>query len=354
MATNTRFNDHWGEILSLTDLGRGVGVSANLYDTQIAKYQRISPTGAALVESTKRMVGGGFVGSLDTVAWTAATSGTGSASGAASSIATVTSGTSNSGYGTLKSASKSRFLYASVNNFRGTFRIPATGGTGTTRTWGAFNFGSGSAIQDGFYFSYDGTTSTLSVNSCNTGVVTNTVNSGSFNGEVKTYTLDTSPHNYEIVYQVAGVWFFVDGVLLHKISLASGIIPMSGDMALTTSAAASNSASGTTSASLEIWAMSIVRFGSAEPGPQYFHIASAATNVIKIGPGTLQHVNVNTAGSNNFSLTIYDNTSAAGSIIAIVNSNTAVATLDYSTDFSNGLTVVSAGTTPGDYTIIFD
>lgn len=324
------------------------------YDPQTNKHQRISPTGSAMVESTKRMVGGGFPsGSLDAVAWTATTNGAGSASGAASSIATLTSGTANSGYATLISAQKARFLYASVNNFRGTFRIPVTGGANTTRSWGAFNFGSVPAISDGFYFNYDGSTSTLSLNSINGGVVTNTVSSGSFNGDVTSYTLNTVAHNFEILYQVATVYFLIDGVLLHKFSLGSSLA--SGDMSLYVGAVSKNSASGTVSASLEVWAMSIVRLGAAEPGPQGYHIATNSTFVIKIGPTTLHSVVVNSLGAASNTVTIYDNTAGSGTIIGIISASTGgPGTLRYDVDLSMGLTIVVASGTAADITVVYD
>ena len=324
------------------------------FDPQTNRGQRISPTGAAMVESTKRMVGGGFpLGSLDTVAWTATSSGAGAAAGAASGKVILTSGTANSGYGTVTSTQRARFLFASVNNFRGTFRLSALGGANTTRSWGAFNLGSLPAINDGFYFNYDGTTSTLSVNTISGGVVTNTINSGSFNGEFTTYTVDTNAHNFEIIYQVAAVLFLIDGVLLHRFSLGSS--PMSSDMSVCTSGLSKNSASGTTSVSLEIWAMSIVRLGAADPGPQGYHINANGTFVIKVGPTTIHSLVVNTPGAVNNTVTIYDNTAASGTIIGVVQSTLgSPATLNYGVDLSIGLTIVVATGTAADITVIYD
>lgn len=328
-------------------------VPSRAYDSQTAKYQRVSPTGASITESTKRLIGGGFASSLDSVAWTASNSGTGSASGVSNGIATLTSGTSNNGYGYISTPVKSRFLFASANNLRGTFRLPSLDGANTTLSWGAFNLGTPPAISDGFYFSYDGTTSTLSVNSINGGVVTNTASSGSFNGEVSSYTLDTNAHNFEILYQVVGVWFFVDGVLLHKFSAGSSM--MSGTMQLSSSAIAKNSSAGTISRSLEVWAMTTVRFGAETPSAQYFHISANGTNVIKLGPTTLQRIILNTAGSNNNALTIYDNTAGSGTVVGVLtNALGTIGAVDYDLDLVNGLTIVGSGTTSGDFTIVYD
>lgn len=323
------------------------------YDIQIGKYQRVAPTGAAVVDQTMRLIGGGFQDSqLDTVAWTGNNSGTGSSVAVSNGINTLTSGTANSGYATVQSATKARFLFASTNVFRGTFRLPTLGGTNTTRGWGAFNFGTLPAVQDGFFFSYNGTSKTLSVNCCNAGVTTS-VSSGSFNGDVKSYTLDTNQHNYEIVYQVPGAFFFIDGALIHH--FVSGSALLSSIMHLAVSAFASNSASGTISTSLEAWAGSIIRYGSAPPAPQFLNIAALGTTTIKAGPGQLHRVTINTAGSNTNTITLYDSLTGSGTKIATIGDAAgAIVTLEYNLDFMNGLTAVSATGTSSDITVIYD
>jgi hypothetical protein len=345
MNAVTRFADHFSDILTLTDQGRGVGVSSNLYDSQIGRYQRISPTGAAVTVEPMRLVGGGFQGSLDTMAWTAANSGVASAV-TVTNQALLNSGTASGGYASIQAVGVGRFLFASTNNFRGTYRMSATGVANAVAKLGAFSFGVIPAIQDGYFFSYDGTT--LSCNTANGGVVT-TVSSGSFNGDVAALVLDTNAHNFEIVYQVAAVYFFVDNVLLHK--FRPTIAMLSSNMHLSTTSLVTNTG-GSAGMSMEVWASSIIRFGSSVSALQSFHFSTNGTNVLKLGPGRLEAVVSNNAGTGGNSVTIYDNTSATGKIIAILNVFSG--TNSYNLDFFIGLTIVSAGGSAPDMTIVFE
>jgi hypothetical protein len=99
--------------------------------------------------------------------------------------------------------------------------------------------------------------------------------------------------------------------------------------------------------------------------PQYAHIASNATFNLKYGAGNLHGIVLNKlATSSANTLTIYDNTSATGTTIAVItnlqgsstnNSSQLPVFLDYmGLPFSTGLTIVSAGGTVGDYTIIYE
>lgn len=323
------------------------------YDGQINKYQRINPNGSMLVDSPTREIGGGFGSVADTVQSAFSNVGAGSASGVANNIATLSSGTSNSGYGSINSNAICRFQYSTANFLRGNFRLPSIGGANTTRSWGAFNFGTKPVILDGFYFSYDGSSSTLSVNVANNGVIT-TINSGAFNGELSSYTLDTNVHAYEIIYQLPAAWFFIDNVLVHKFKATTGML--TNNIHLTTGALASNSVSGVTSASLEIWASSISKMTATEPDPQYAHINTLSTTLVKRDPGTLQRIIINAPGTSSNVLTIYDNVVGSGKVIAAINvsGNTAASFLDYNLPFFIGLTVVSATGASADITIIYD
>jgi len=293
----------------------------------------------------RRLVGGGFPGSLDSLAWSAANSGTGS-SVTVTNIATLSSGTANSGYASIQTSNVARFLFASANNLRGTFRIGAIGVANSVAKWGAFNYGSIPAIQDGFFFSYDGTN--LSVNCANAGVVTSVV-SGQFNGDVQSFSMDINAHNWEIVYQVATAFFFVNGTLLHKLTPTTNLL--AGTQHLAASSLVVNTAASL-GFSLEVWASNIVRLGSAASSPQSFHSSTNATTVLKIGPGELHRVAANSAGAGGNTVTIYDNTAASGRIIGIINQFSG--TIEYDLDFYIGLTIVSAGGSPADLTFIYE
>jgi len=323
------------------------------YDPQTQKYQRISPVNEAMVDSLAKELGGGFAfATIDPVEWTTAVSGAGATAGSGSNIATLVSGTANSGYSTISSATPGRFLHSSANLFRGTLRTPVLSVANNVQPWGVFNYGVKPAITDGFYFSYDGSSNTLSINSAKAGVITS-VASGSFNGEVTSYVLDTNVHNYEIIYQVISIYFLIDGVLIHKLKpTTSQLVTTQQFMA---SAASVNSASGTLSATLEVWSMNILRMTSISPVPLFFHINAAGTNTIKTGPGQLASVIINTPSGAGGSLTIYDSITGSGTVIAVSTTanNSGAFTLSYDVTFKNGLTIVTAGAA-GDYTIVYN
>lgn len=81
------------------------------------------------------------------------------------------------------------------------------------------------------------------------------------------------------------------------------------------------------------------------------NITSKTTTVVKTGPGVLRRIVINAPGSSD-TLTLYDNTAASGTKIATITV-TAGFPYEYDALFSTGLTVVSGGTTAGDYTVLW-
>lgn len=325
-----------------------------LFDPQINRRQRISPIGGEIVEQTTRLVGTNFGTAIDTQFWTATNSGAGSAAGVAAGIATLTSGTANSGYGNLRTSRLARFLFANPNLWRGAIRVTSAAVTNCTRRFGAFINGANpySTPANGFGFEI----SAAGVLSCNTwsnGAVAQTVNSGSFNGDVTDYTVDTNIHAYEIVYFVMGVWFYVDGVLLHHFAPTTAVLAQELTQPIT--CAIFNAAGGTTSGTMEVWASSTLRFGKEITRPRSVNISSNTTTILKLGAGTLHRIILNKAGANTNTVTIYDNTAGSGTIIGTIsNVLGSIGSVEYDLDFYTGLTIVTATGAAGDFTIVYD
>lgn len=84
----------------------------------------------------------------------------------------------------------------------------------------------------------------------------------------------------------------------------------------------------------------------------YNNIKSNTTTVVKSGSGLLHWVTINTPGTAE-TITIYDNIAASGTLISTHTAPVQGAIYEYDIAFQNGLTVVTAGTTAGDYTISF-
>jgi len=84
----------------------------------------------------------------------------------------------------------------------------------------------------------------------------------------------------------------------------------------------------------------------------YTHIAAfTAGQLIKTGPCLLQSVSINTKGVTGAVLTLYDGTSAAGTVLAVIDTTQNVQTLLYNLACTTGLFIAYSGTTAGDITI---
>jgi len=86
----------------------------------------------------------------------------------------------------------------------------------------------------------------------------------------------------------------------------------------------------------------------------YAHLNANGTTTVKSGAGVLRRIVINTRGGIVNTLTIYDNTAATGAVIGAVDTVNAGGAFDYELDFTTGLTVVLAGGTAADITIIYE
>lgn len=320
-------------------------VDIHLLEPGTGFHVRMTPIGDLRTVTPHRLVGSGFGSSNDTRFWTIANSGAGSAGAVATGVATLTSGTANSGYGQIQSVQSARFIFAHPHQFRGVFRLPDTTEANNTRRFGPFNTTATTTPADGFCFEFDGT-GALTVCSYKGGAVSYSAASGAFNGEVTTYTVDANVHAYEIQYFVIGAWFYIDGVLIHKLTPTTG--PFCNTFTHTITATTINSGSGTESADLEVWASVISRLGKeTTQAVSYYHAAGTTAGVtLKIGAGNIQHLIVSQI-SNNAVITLYDNTAASGTVIWTSGAMTTNA-MPYDLEFGDigfniGLTLVVSG-----------
>lgn len=325
---------------------RASGLSSNTLADTFGFQGQFTPVNDLRVAVPYKLVGTTFGAAIDTQFWTASNSGAGSAAGVATGLATLTSGTANNGNGQIITVRSARYMFVHPHLARMGVRIPALGATLCTRRWGAYTI-SGVAPVDGFFFSFSGT-NVLSVNSANAGVVTS-VSSGSFNGFTASYTVDTNVHFYQIIFGEAEANFYVDGVLLHRLTPTTTLLSATNDLFLVASAV--NSAAGVTSGTVELWGGSIMRLGREESAPRFAHITAAGTNVLKLGSGRLQRISVNNASGT--LITVVDNTSGVTPVIAVINTVAAGSgPYEYQLDFQTGLIVITTGT--WDLTVIYE
>jgi len=88
----------------------------------------------------------------------------------------------------------------------------------------------------------------------------------------------------------------------------------------------------------------------------YAHIAiGTATTTVKSGAGFLHSITFNNAAVATNTTTVYDNTAASGTIIAVPAATTATVpiTLVYDVSFSTGLTIITATANGSDMTVSF-
>ena len=87
----------------------------------------------------------------------------------------------------------------------------------------------------------------------------------------------------------------------------------------------------------------------------FSNITTTGTTTIKSGAGILRRVVVNTRGGITNTLTIYDNTSGSGTVIAAIDTVNGVSgNFEYNVAFSTGLTIVSASGTSANATVIYE
>lgn len=305
-----------------------------------------TPIGELLQQEPIRLVGQSFVGTtLDSTWTTSGILGSGALTLSGDSSATLSTGTTANSAIVLSTQKAARFMFGHVNTLRSVISTPDAGTANNVRRIGADNG------NDGLGFVISGTSFGVYYN--NNGVITDILSG--FNGNLgTTYAWSTTPKALEVVYFTAGFWFFVDGELLHTIALSTLSAPLTRNLSVQLRISNTNSGGSSTNVSLKVWNASIFRLGNSKQRPNYIHINTNSTNVLKRSSGTLKRVVINTSGGTSNTLTLYDNTSAAAPVIATINTTATGGAFEFDLDFSSGLTAVLATGTAADLTIVYD
>lgn len=143
-----------------------------------------------------------------------------------------------------------------------------------------------------------------------------------------------------------------------KVDASSAAVPVTDNGgSLTVDGAVSVSGTATVTASGNFNNAGIDVTNSVQKAEQQFsysHITAAATTAIKSGAGLLHSLTINTksvAGT----ATVYDSTTASGTVIAVIDTTLAQDTLLYDVKFLTGLTIATAdgGVTHADLTVSY-
>ncbi|MEY2702444.1 MAG: hypothetical protein RLY43_1077 [Bacteroidota bacterium] len=321
-------------------------------DTQLSKTARVSTARNLTVATTTRIVGTDFggtgnAGAVDSNFWTAATSGTGASIVQAGGI-TISSGTSTNGYSTITSVRKARYVAGIPNSFRAVIAISDGTGQGTAnniRRWGIFTDAT-RVPTNGAYFILNG--ASLGVATANNGVET-IVALASWNGTA--YTPDVNYHTYEIIWVNAKVYFFIDDIVRHTLSVTTTPWSQMGPMNINLQ---NINSTNNTSVDLKCTVASVHRLGEKFSDTQYKNITTATTTNLKYSAGNLHRIICN-RHVNGATMTIYDNVTNSAPLIATITppNGTTPFVLDYQgVPFSNGLTIVTVNT--ADWTVIYE
>ena len=85
----------------------------------------------------------------------------------------------------------------------------------------------------------------------------------------------------------------------------------------------------------------------------YTHISTATTtNGIKSGAGTLVAIVINQAGTSS-TATLFDNTTATGTTIGVLDCSSRIGDIQYSAAFSTGLSIITTGSPAPDITVVW-
>ena len=293
-----------------------------------------------------KLAGGIFIGTIvDPNFWTVNTTANGSAyqdvrTATTGGELTLSTNTTANGAARIASQRRGRFVAGNSNYYKSVIHLPDSGTANNVRRWGLADYTTITSLTDGAYFQLSGTT--FSVVTMRGGTA-NVTSSGSFNGNYGSmHSVDpNNSHTYEIYYSPYSVYFVIDGILLHTITISAS--PWTNSVNLYVYCDDVNSGGSVSNVIMHVRAASIHRLGPTYSAPKYVNISTGNTTVLKYSAGTLQTVTLN--NPTNITITIYDNTVASGNVIAVIapQPNSPPVTLTYGIDFSTGLTITTTG-----------
>ena len=258
------------------------------------------------VSELHRLSGGVFNGTTPSTTFYE-TSTTASGAAAISSGELVLTTAINSGSSVLVNAKAlARYMGSNMNIFRSVVRYGDVGTLNNRRYIGIKNKGT---LTDGFYFLLENTTFSIGYM---TGGVETLINSGSFNGEVTSFTVDTYYHTFEIAFTNKVIDFFIDDVFIHRLTETSSSI--GGERHYKPFLQNTNSGVGAVTV-LYSQVLTISRYGTVSSQGKYYLQQGQTTGVLlKQGPGSIHSI-ILSAVTNGSIITLYDGTSTGGTLI---------------------------------------
>ena len=308
-------------------------------DVQSGKQAKVSLFRTLATCEPTKLVGQSFEGTIDANFWTAvATGGSGVASGQATGIYTLTSGTASGAVSSVGSVRSARFLSGQQNYCRIVCLCPA-GIANNVKRWGC-----GNGVVNGLYFSMEGTSFGIKTykNSA-AATLTAQANFKPDGANTVAYTLDvTKYHIYEIWYNPILTQFYIDDVLVHTELMPTAML--TDTLVFKVHADNTNSAI-VASSDLAIRIANIYTMGQVKSAPTYKVCGAVAATVCKTSAGFLHSIILTNTVTNNSTFSVYDDPATNANPIVVINSGETdlAQTVDVNCIFSNGLTVITTG-----------
>lgn len=310
-SQTTRMNDEYGNVLEF------------------------SPDGEIRIVPTYKLAGATFNGNIiDPNYWIAVSGVSGSLVQSQSQLTLSTSTVANNAV-SLQSKVTARFVSDQILICRSYIRCPDTGTANNVRRWGAFT------SNDGAFFELTGSTFRIVTRKAGSDIQ---IPSGSFNGTISSFTIDTNAHIYEIYWDEEHVIYSIDGRLAHTVTALTA--SWTSQLGLPVRVENSNSANSTSNVSIQVNSAMISRLGQPQSQPISNFQNGTVTATLKYGPGNL-HGLVIAGIVNNSVVTLYDGFSATGSILwtsgAMAANSVPFGLNFFNAPFSSGLTIGISG-----------
>lgn len=297
-----------------------------------------APNGEFVSVPLYKLCGDSFGGDvLDTAMWTA-TLGTGGTAVTTTGQLELSTGTTANNATSITSVTLARFSGLAPNKVRIPLSIPDGGTANNIRQWGM------AITTDGVYFELSGTT--LNLVTRNNSVDTIRATNGAFNGQFGlTFTIGTTSHFYEIIWQPRQVVWLADNKIIHTFNAAAA--PWSGTLHFPIYLSNSNINGSTTNVVLQVRLATAARFGIPQMEKKgTFVLGTTAATIIKHDIGNFHDITLS-AIANNARIIFYDNIAASGKVLfdtgAMPANTTPISLSMGGMHFNLGLTVVISG-----------
>lgn len=281
------------------------------FDDHYGTQQYIAPNGEVVAVPLYKLVGDVFTGAaIDPNFWNVSL-GTGGSANISLGQLTVDTGTTANNAVELTSVRRARFSGLAPNKERIVVQLPDTGVVNNLRHWGVGEMGVG-VLARGASFELNGLTFqlVLAKNSVQT-----TIASGSFNGQYgATFAPGLVSHFYEIIYQPRQVIWLADNKIIHTFSASAA--PWTDDLNLPIHFGNVNSNGLAQSVTMALRIATIARFGIPQTQPTSAFLQRTTVDIsqnLKNTPGNLHGIVISNV-VNNAVVTLYNNTTATGSV----------------------------------------